>query len=493
MEPTRYQHYIDGEWRDSTSGKTIESENPGTGEVWALIPDGTTEDVDAAARAARRAFDDSDWATPQMGPERGEILRRIAKIMMDETDRLSEVESTDCGKPIMESSIVDVPMAAESYAFYADWAPHIGGKVIPVAAAALDFTVREAVGVCGAIVPWNFPLLIGSWKLAPALAAGCTVVLKPSEMTSASILELMSVFERAGVPKGVVNIVTGYGPTVGKAICEHEFVDKISFTGSTATGKEIVRIAAGTMKSTTTELGGKNPLIIFEDADLDKALASSMVGGCLNQGEACIASSRLLLHRSIHRRFVDRLVDRVERIQVGPPLDYDTRMGALISAAHLAKVEKYVAIGREEGAKLLSGGERPSSDELAGGYYYKPTIFDDVQPEMRIAREEIFGPVIAVMTFEHEAEALRMANDSIYGLSAGVFTSDVSRAIRVARRLKAGTVWVNSYGYLKTEAPCGGYKQSGTGRDLSEHALEHYTQLKNIYIDLEKEQICFYE
>ena len=493
METRQYQHYIDGAMVDGSSGALIDSVEPATGRVWARFQDGSTEDLDRAVAAARRAFDDGDWSASRMGSVRGEVMRRIAAGIMEQADRLAEIESTDCGKPIMESSIIDVPMAAEAFSYYADLAAHIGGRVLPVAATAIDFTLREPVGVCGAIVPWNFPFLLACWKVAPALAAGCTMVIKPSELTSASLLELMPILEKAGLPRGVVNVVTGYGPTVGAALCEHPDVDKIAFTGSTATGREVVRMAAGTLKSVTTELGGKNPLIVFDDADLDKAMAGALVGAFLNQGEACIASSRLMLHESIHDAFVEKLVERAAKIKVGPALDYDTRLGALISRTHLERVESFIEAGKDEGARLLCGGERPRGDEYGDGYYLTPAVFTDVTPTMRIAQEEIFGPVVSVMKFRAEEEALAVANGTMYGLVSAVFTQDITRALRVARRLQSGTVWVNAYGYLRTEAPFGGYKQSGQGRELSAHALEHYTRIKNVYVDLEAEQICFYE
>ncbi|MFN7975620.1 MAG: aldehyde dehydrogenase family protein [Acidobacteriota bacterium] len=492
-EPRVFQHYIDGEWVDGSDGRTIDSVSPGDGAVWARYQDGSPEDVDRAVRAAHRAFHDSDWGSRRMGPERAEILRRIAREIAERQDDLAETESLDSGKPIVESSIIDVPMAAQSFSFYADSAARIGGSVVPVASHALDFTLREPIGVSGLIVPWNFPILIASWKVAPALAAGCTVVLKPSELTSATALLLAEICHKAGVPRGVLNVVTGYGNRVGQALCEHPMVSKISITGSTATGKAIVRAAAGTLKSVTTELGGKNALIVFPDANLDKAIAGALLGSFMNQGEACIASSRLLVHEDVHDAFVDALVARARKIKVGPPLDHDTRLGALVSRQHLEKVESYVALGKSEGAKAVLPGGRPRGDELGDGYYLAPTVFTGVAPGMRIAQEEIFGPVVGVMSFRDEDEAVRLANATIYGLVAGVYAQDVTRALRVAQRLEAGTVWVNAYGYLKTEAPFGGYKQSGTGRDLSEHALEHYTQLKNVYVDLEDEQICFYE
>lgn len=474
-----FGHFIGGRFTRPGAGGTIEVFDPARETLLARVALGTREDVDGAVAAARRAL--KSWSASP-GHVRATYLYAIARHIQKRERFFAVLESMDNGKPIRETRDIDVPLVARHFTYHAGWAELVES----------EFPGRGPVGVCGQIIPWNFPLLMLAWKVAPALAAGNTVVLKPAEYTPLTALAFAEICAEVGLPPGVVNIVTGDG-TSGDAIVCHPDVDKIAFTGSTATGREVVRMAAGTLKSVTTELGGKNPLIVFDDADLDKAMAGALVGAFLNQGEACIASSRLMLHESIHDAFVEKLVERAAKIKVGPALDYDTRLGALISRTHLERVESFIEAGKDEGARLLCGGERPRGDEYGDGYYLTPAVFTDVTPTMRIAQEEIFGPVVSVMKFRAEEEALAVANGTMYGLVSAVFTQDITRALRVARRLQSGTVWVNAYGYLRTEAPFGGYKQSGQGRELSAHALEHYTRIKNVYVDLEAEQICFYE
>jgi acyl-CoA reductase-like NAD-dependent aldehyde dehydrogenase len=481
----RREHFIDGQSEPPQGGQYLTRDCPGDGQPVALVARGNAADVDRAVSAARRTFDAGEWSHPRNGPARAELLRAVAASIRERKDELAHLEALECGKPIMETSMIDVPEAADVFEFFADQiAGARAGEVLAVPADCLDFTLREPIGVCGAIVPWNFPLIFVAWKAAPALAAGNTMVFKPSELTSSTALEVASMFAAAGAPAGVFNVVTGLGLEAGQPLAAHPDVDKLTFTGSTAVGREIQREAAGNLKRLTLELGGKSPNIVFEDAELEQAVSGAMNGIFVNQGEICTAGSRLLVHESLHRQLVERLVERASLIRVGHPTDWDTRMGALISPSHRERVLAHIASGVAEGARLVCGGRPPDDPALAGGNYLLPTIFDGVTPGMTIFREEIFGPVLSVTAFRDEAEAIALANATNYGLAAGLWTRDLKRALRVARAVRAGNVWVNNYNIIGPQMPFGGFKHSGHGKDLGKAALEGYTQLKNVYVEL---------
>ncbi len=472
---------IGGEWREATGGKTIDVVNPATEEVVATVPAATKADVDAAVAAARAALD-GPWGR-MSARERGRLVWKLGERLMERVDEVARLETLHNGKPITESRHIEIPAAAECFQYYAGWADKIEGATIPVKGNALAYTLREPVGVVAAIVPWNFPLLLASWKVAPALACGNTVVLKPASQTPLTAIALGEIALEVGLPPGVLNVVTGPGSSVGQAIVEHPGIDKIAFTGDTTTGKGIMRAAADTVKHITLELGGKSPNIVFADADLDAALRGATTGIFYGKGEVCAAGSRLLVDRAIKDEFIEKLAARTKKMVPGDPMDPKTRLGAIASRSQLERVLGYVEIGTKEGGTLVAGGHR--ADIGTGkGYFMDPTVFADVTPEMTIAREEIFGPVLAVIEFADLDEAITRANDSIYGLAAAVWTRDVKKAHYVARKLKAGTVWVNAYNLYDTALPFGGYKQSGFGREMSAHALEHYTQVKSVWVDL---------
>jgi aldehyde dehydrogenase (NAD+) len=473
--------FIDNQWRPSSSGKTMDVINPATEEVVAQVPSADRSDVAAAVAAARAAFT-GPWS--QMSArERGRIVRRIADRLTDRVDEISRLETLHNGKPISESRHIEVPAAAECFEYYAGWADKVMGETIPVKGNHLTYTLREPIGVVAAIVPWNFPLLLAAWKIAPALACGNVVILKPASQTPLTALALGEIAIEAGLPAGVLNVITGPGSSVGQAIVEHPGIDKIAFTGDTTTGKAIMRSAADTLKKITLELGGKSPNIVLPDADIDAAIRGATIGIFYGKGEVCAAGSRLLVDRSIKDEFVDKLAARTKKMTPGDPMDPKTRFGALASKKQLETVLRYIESGRSEGATLVAGGSR--ADIGTGqGYFVQPTVFADVKPEMTIAREEIFGPVLAAIEFADLDEAIARANDTPYGLAAGVWTRDIKKAHYVARKLQAGTVWVNTYNVYDTAAPFGGYKQSGFGREMSAHALEHYTQVKSVWIDL---------
>jgi acyl-CoA reductase-like NAD-dependent aldehyde dehydrogenase len=472
---------IDGEWRDATGGKTLEVVNPATEEVIATVPSATREDVDAAVRAARAALD-GPWAKLS-ARERGGLIWKLGERLMARADEVARLETQHNGKPISESRQIEIPAAAECLQYYAGWADKIHGETIPVKGNHLTYTLREPVGVVAAIVPWNFPLLLATWKVAPALACGNTVVLKPASQTPLTALALGEIAIEAGFPPGVVNVVTGPGGSVGQAIVEHPGIDKIAFTGDTSTGRQIMRSSADTLKKITLELGGKSPNIVFPDADLEAAIRGATVGIFYGKGEVCAAGSRLLVDRSIKDEFVDKLAARTKKLAPGDPMDPKTRLGAIASRSQMERVLGYIDTARKEGARLVAGGAR--ADIGTGkGYFLQPTVFDGVTPDMTIAREEIFGPVLATIDFADVDEAIARANDSIYGLAAAVWTRDIKKAHYVARRLQAGTVWVNTYNVYDTAASFGGYKQSGFGREMGMHALEHYTQVKTVWVDL---------
>jgi acyl-CoA reductase-like NAD-dependent aldehyde dehydrogenase len=477
----RKQLFINGEWRDATGGKTIGVINPATEEVIAEVASAEQHDVDAAVAAARAALA-GPWGRLS-ARERGRLIWKIGEKLLEKADDIARLETLHNGKPIFESRQIEVPASAECFQYFAGWADKIHGETLPVKGNYLTYTLREPIGVVAAIVPWNFPLLLTSWKVAPALAAGNTVIVKPASQTPLTALALADIARELGVPPGVINVVTGPGSTVGRMLVEHPGIDKIAFTGDTTTGRAIMKGSAETLKRITLELGGKSPNIVFPDADLDAAVRGATTGIFYGKGEVCAAGSRLLVDKSIKNEFVDKVASRAKKMTPGDPLDPRTRLGAISSKRQLESNLRYIEIATKEGAQLVAGGAR--ADIGTGkGYFLQPTVFDGVTPEMTIAREEIFGPVLATIEFGDVDEAIARANDSQYGLAAAVWTKDIKKAHYVARKLQAGTVWINTYNIYDTAAPFGGYKQSGFGREMGMHALEHYTQVKTVWVDL---------
>jgi acyl-CoA reductase-like NAD-dependent aldehyde dehydrogenase len=469
-------------WSEGASGDVVDVRNPATTDLLAQVPAGGAADVDAAVRAAHAALS-GEWG--RLAPAaRGKLLQGFADVLAERADELAALETANVGKPIKEAAALDVPGAIGCLEYYAGWANKLGGETIPHSLMpVLNYTQREPIGVVGAIVPWNFPLAIAMWKIAPALATGNTVVLKPSELTPLTALRLAELAEEAGVPAGVLNVVTGAGPQAGEALASHPLVGKVAFTGSTRVGRRIMELAAPTLKKLTLECGGKSPNIVFADADVDRAIDATLFGIFSNQGEVCGAGSRLLVDRDLHDGFVEQLVERAGGLRVGDPMLPETDLGALISSDHLAKVEGLVAAGRGEGATVAVGGERVDVNGH-GGAFYAPTILTGARNDMRIAQEEIFGPVLTVIPFSGEDEAVAIANDTMYGLVANVHTEDIRRAHTVAARLQCGTVFVNLPPIPFGEAPIGGYKQTGIGKDLGRHALEEYQLTKSVVVDL---------
>ncbi|WP_263357599.1 aldehyde dehydrogenase family protein [Acidicapsa ligni] len=482
-----YQLYIDGKWVNSISGDTFAVYDPATEEVMAQVAEASAADIDLAVQAARRAFDAGPWAksTPF---SRAHILFKLASKVREQLASLAEVEAINTGKPIVEAE-GDIDAVAEVFEYYGGLATKIPGQVNPVSSDALSLSLREPIGVAGLIVPWNYPLLMAAWKLAPALAAGCTCVLKPAEQTPLTTMMLAQWFEEAGLPAGVVNIVNGFGESCGVPIVEHPSVDKIAFTGSTEVGKSIVKRAADTLKRVTLELGGKSPNIFFADADWEASIDGALFGVFINQGEVCSAGSRILVEKKIYSKFVEAMAEKAKTIRIGAPLDRATKLGPVISRDQYERVNSYIAIGRGE-AKLASGGGRPKGFDK--GYYIEPTIFYDVDNTARIAREEIFGPVATVIPFDSEADAIQIANDTPYGLAAAVWSRDIYKAFRVVKSLRAGIVWVNHMQPTCVEAPWGGYKQSGIGRELGPWGIEEYLETKQVHINLSEKPIGWY-
>jgi len=483
----RERMYINGGWVDSVRGAYLPVYDPSTEEVIAEVPDAGAQDVDGAVQAARAAFDNGDWSNTT-AQERGRILFRLAERVRKESAMLAELEARNCGKPIVEAEY-DIADAATCLEYYGGLATKVMGHVNPVPDNALSLSLREPMGVAGQIIPWNYPLLMAAWKLAPAIAAGCTCVLKPAEQTPLTVLEFAKWFCDAGLPRGVVNVVTGFGETVGAPIVQHPDVDKVAFTGSAAVGKQIMKMAADTVKRVTLELGGKSPNVFFADSDFEAAIDGALFAVFINQGEVCSAGSRILVERSIYPKFLEALAEKSKRIKLGPPLERETKMGPLVSKEQHERVCAYIEVGKKE-AKLASGGGCPPS--LQRGYYVEPTIFYDVDNNARIAREEIFGPVAAVIPFANEAEAIRIANDTPYGLAAAVWSRDIFKAFRVVKALRAGIVWVNHMQPTYVEAPWGGYKQSGFGRELGPWGIEEYLETKQVYINLNEQPIGWY-
>lgn len=472
---------INNEWTESRSGKRFEVINPATEAVLTTVAESDKADVDHAVVAARRAFEQGDWKK-MSARDRGRLLMRLANLLEKNKAEIAELETLNNGKPIAETMNVDLPLAIDCFEYYAGLADKIHGDTIPVSGNFFNYTLREPAGVVGQIIPWNFPLLMAAWKLGPALATGCTVVLKPAEQTPLTALRLGGLLLEAGMPPGVVNILPGYGPTAGAALATHMDVDKLAFTGSTEVGRVVMEIAAkSNMKRVSLELGGKAPNIVLADCDIDAAVDGQMRGIYFNQGEVCCAGSRLFIEDSIRDKFLDKLKAKAEKVVVGDPLDPKTQMGAQVSKEQFTKILGYIEKGKAEGAKVLAGGVPAHSK----GYFLRPTILDGVNNNMTVAREEIFGPVVCAMSFKNMDDLKTQANDTIYGLSAGVWTRDIGKAHRLAKEIKAGTVWVNCYNCFDAASPFGGFKQSGFGRELGKYALDLYTQVKSVWVSLD--------
>jgi betaine-aldehyde dehydrogenase len=485
-----YKLFVDGGFVDAASGKTFTSVNPATGQLLAEVAEADEQDVNRAVLAARRAFD--SWRrTPAI--ERGKLLRRIGEAIVDRGDELARLETQDCGKPIRETAGADIPFTASTFEYWGSVADKIEGRVVPVQGEYLNYVVREPVGVVGLIIPWNYPLLMAAWKLAPALACGNTAILKPAEQTPVTAMELAKICAEVGLPEGVLNIVPGYGPTAGAAITAHPKVDKIAFTGEWRTAQEIVKASAGNLKRLSFELGGKSPMIVFLDADIDQAVKSGLFGIYYCQGENCDATSRILIHESLYEDYVAQFVERCKKIVVGDPLNQSTEMGAIISAEQLERITQYSELGVQEGAKLLCGGTSPKPPGLEKGWFFSPTAFGEVKNSMRIAQEEIFGPVVSFLKFRTEEEAIEMANDVMYGLAASIWTQDIKRAHRVAAEIRAGSVEINTCLQISPASPFGGYKMSGYGREGSQNTVDLYTEIKSVWVDLSRNSFDWYQ
>ena len=486
--------FIDGSWVDGTSEKTLQSINPATGEVIAEVQENSIEDVEKAIQSAKKSFYVTREWRDMDTQSRSDVLLKIADMIEEELEEIAKTESMDNGKPLREAE-ADVDDAIHCFRYYAGLIRTPQGGVYGVNSnfgPMHSYTVHEPVGVCGLITPWNFPFLMGIWKMAPALAAGNSIIFKPSSETVLSTIKMFEIFEKAGLPKGTVNLVIGPGSTVGNLLAESKDVDMVTFTGSTAVGQSIMRAAAGNVKKIGLELGGKSPNVIFADTDLDAAVEWAMIGIFFNQGEVCCAGSRIIIEKSIKDEFVKRFSQRANRMTLGNPLN-NPDMGPLVSEKHMQDVLNYIEIGKKEGAKLVCGGYRYEEGECAKGYFVRPTIFDECTSEMRIVQEEIFGPVVTIQTFETEEEAIVLANDTIYGLAGAVFTNDATRAQRVISELRAGITWINCYNPAFSEAPWGGYKMSGIGRELGTHGLEEYQEVKQINMNMAPGILGWYE
>ena len=473
------QLYVGGEWRDAEDGATFDCINPANDEVVARCASGGEADIDAAVQAARAAFESGKWAT-MMPFKRAALLNKLADLIDRDADELAQRETMNTGKTWFDSRKIEIPFCAQVLRYFAGLADKFGGRTLPARKDALQMTLKEPVGVIGAITPWNFPLLLATWKIAPALAAGCTFVLKPASLTPLSALHFAKLCEEAGIPPGVFNVVSGSGSKAGMALVRHPGIDKIAFTGSTEVGRTVQAEAAKTSKRVTMELGGKSPNVIFGDADLKAATRGALTGIFYNKGEVCAAGSRLLVERSIYDDVVEQLAAKAAKTTVGDPMDENTRMGPVASKAQLDSALDFIASGKSEGARLVAGGERVGDK----GCFLQATVFADVESRMRIAQEEIFGPVLSVMPFEEEEQLIGLANDTRFGLAAGVWTKDIQKAMRAARALKAGTVWINTYNLYDAGLPFGGYKESGFGRELGLEAIEGYLETKSVWIQL---------
>jgi phenylacetaldehyde dehydrogenase len=472
---------INGVWVEAASGKTFDTYNPATGEVLSRVAEGDREDVDRAVKAARAAFETGRWSQ-LTASERGRMIWKLADLLEENLDEFAELESLDNGKPLKVARAADLPLAVDLFHYMAGWATKIEGNTIPISvpytpgAKYLAYTLREPVGVVGQIIPWNFPLLMAAWKLGPALAAGNTVVLKPAEQTPLTALRLGELIQQAGIPDGVVNIIPGYGETAGAALAAHPGVDKIAFTGSTEVGKLILQAAAGNLKKVSLELGGKSPNVVFADVDLDTAIAGAASAIFFNHGQCCCAGSRLYAENSVFDKVVEGVADHAKKINVGPGLEPSTDMGPLVSAEQLNRVCGFLESGISEGAKAVAGGGRLGDK----GYFVKPTVLVNTNDKMKVVQEEIFGPVVTAIPFRDPAELVTQANDSVYGLAAGIWTRDIQKAHRLASQLRAGTVWINCYNIFDAALPFGGYKQSGWGREMGHEVLEQYTEVKAV-------------
>jgi len=482
---TPRQLFINGQWSDAASGKTFDTPDPATGETLARVAEGDAEDINRAVKAARKAFEEGPWS--RMTPsERGRIVWRIGDLILEHTDELAQLESLDNGKPFVVAQAADVPLAADLFHYMAGWATKIEGNSIDISVPYMPganfhaYTRREAIGVVGQIIPWNFPLLMAAWKLGPALAAGCTVVLKPAEQTPLTALRLAELIAEAGVPEGVINVVPGFGETAGAALAAHEDVDKVAFTGSTEVGKLIVQAAGATnLKKLTLELGGKSPNIVFDDAD-PAAVEGAANAIFFNHGQCCVAGSRLFVHQSRFDEVVDGVSEIAKSIKLGSGLDPTTQMGPLVSAEQLSRVTGYLDSGRSDGATAVTGGGRFGDK----GYFVEPTVLTNTTPDMKVVREEIFGPVVVAAPFSDLDEIAAVANDTEYGLGAGIWTRDIGRAHAMAKKLRAGTVWINCYNVFDASLPFGGYKQSGWGREMGHEVLNNYTEVKSVVAQL---------
>ncbi len=472
---------IGGKWQDSVSGKTFPTLNPATGETICQVAEGDKADVDLAVKAARKAFNEGPWSKMNAS-ERGRLLNKLADLIEQNTDELAALESLDNGKPLRDSKAADLPLTIKCYRYYAGWADKIHGKTIPVEGPFFCYTRHEPLGVVGQIIPWNFPLLMQAWKWGPALATGCTIVLKPAEQTPLTALRVAQLAQEAGFPDGVINVIPGYGPTAGAALSSHKDVDKIAFTGEYTTGQIIMEAAArSNLKRVSLELGGKSPNVVFADADLDAAVDGSYFGLFFNQGQCCCAGSRLFVEEKVHDQFVDKMVKKAKARKVGDPFDPATEQGPQVSQEQCDRIMSFIDAGKQEGAKLLCGGNRVGER----GYFIEPTVFDNVTDNMKIARDEIFGPVMNILKFKDIDEVVKRGNETYFGLAAAVWTRDVKKAHHLANSLRAGTVWVNCYDVFDAAAPFGGFKMSGFGRELGEYALELYTEVKTVYVNLQ--------